>query len=54
MVVGGWRNEGSGDAQSIGPSSIYGSLEVFCVSILEGSTLTDLNCYRTEIRSKTV
>jgi hypothetical protein len=34
-------------------SSIYHSLKVFSVSILERSTLTDLYCYRTEIRSET-
>ena len=54
-VVGGWRNEGSGDAQAIVPrSSIYRSLKITSVSILERSALTNLYCYRAQIRSDAV
>lgn len=54
-VVGGWRNEGSGNTQAIVPcSSIYGSLKVASVSILERSALTNLYCYRAQIRRDAV
>ena len=35
------------------PSSIYRSLQVISVSVLERSTLADLYCYCTEVRSNT-
>ena len=36
------------------PSSIYGSLEVFSVSVLKCPALADFYCYRTQIRSNAV